>query len=339
MKMLDLIKWPFRALRKLLLREIRQVCLVENFKLYDTLSSLQAKISRIEELSIVSSERQQVASTMLLHRIDQSTMFLNEMASYSKLKKNVFSHIFTLKTRYEINHSIALLRAQKNAGSSYSQYGEDRLLASLFRQIGIDKPSYIDIGAHHPYHLSNTALFYENGSSGINVEANPTLIPCFAEIRPNDKNLSLGIGSEAGLMNFYMIEDSPALSTFSPVQVGKLKSVGKRVEATIVVEVVTFQTLLEMHNCGACPDFMTIDVEGNDLEILKTIDFQRYSPKVIVVEINSHDRLLRIHDIDFLLFKSGYFHYGDVGGGIEGRNAIFIHRDYIYHFCDNLAVT
>ena len=78
---------------------------------------------------------------------------------------------------------------------SYSQCGEDLLVQYIFNLRGIQKPSYIDIGANHPYFLSNTALFYEKGSRGINIEANPQLAENFKTHRPEDINLNIGIDS------------------------------------------------------------------------------------------------------------------------------------------------
>jgi FkbM family methyltransferase len=148
-------------------------------------------------------------------------------------------------------------------------------------------------------------------------------------MRPGDKNINVGVGPQRGLMTFHIIRNAPELSTFSVQQVERLNRVGENVERTIEVEIVTVHDLLETHGGGECPDFITIDVEGDDLSILRSIDFNKYRPKIILAEINTHDRLVRFIDIDFLLFRSGYFHFGDTGGGHEGRNAIYIDKRYL----------
>src|SRR5579871_5884717 len=56
---------------------------------------------------------------------------------------------------------------------TYSQHGEDMIFANIFHIIGIEKPSYMDIGAYHPINISNTAYFYAKGSRGVNIDANP----------------------------------------------------------------------------------------------------------------------------------------------------------------------
>ncbi len=78
---------------------------------------------------------------------------------------------------------------------SYSQHGEDLFLLNIFRLIGIETPSYLDLGAHHPWHISNTALMYHRGSRGVNVEANPILFEAFLTERPLDKNVNMGVVS------------------------------------------------------------------------------------------------------------------------------------------------
>lgn len=75
----------------------------------------------------------------------------------------------------------------KFAKPSFSQCGEDLILRHLFDQLGIARPTYLDVGAHHPQMLSNTALFSATGSTGINVEPDPEL---FAAFPPVDRGTS-----------------------------------------------------------------------------------------------------------------------------------------------------
>src|SRR5258705_5903293 len=83
--------------------------------------------------------------------------------------------------------------------NSFSQSGEDLIIKFIFNALGIDKPSYIAIGAHHPYFLNNTAIFYESGSRGINIEPNDENIILFNRYRKQDINLNIGIAQETGL--------------------------------------------------------------------------------------------------------------------------------------------
>lgn len=109
-----------------------------------------------------------------------------------------------------INHPWQLF-----GGLSYAQHGDDLFVMNLFNNLEMKKFTYLDIGAHNPYIISNTALFYKMGCRGINVEANPNLIQYFYEYRPEDCNLNIGIGKQQGTMPFFMIDQFSGLNSFS----------------------------------------------------------------------------------------------------------------------------
>jgi FkbM family methyltransferase len=279
------------------------------------LLGLPEEIAKLQESLIVIQERNKTDLARLLFRIDALSAHIDDNLPIRKR-----NHVISLMQHSEI---FGLLKSDKSK-ASYSQYRDDIIFEHIFSVLGIDRPTYIDIGAHHPTYLSNTARLYDRGCSGVNIEANPVLFDEFSKTRPRDVNLNLGVGPKAGLMKFWLIKDSPALSTFEVAQVERLMRIGKVIEKELEVEVVRLESIIEEHLSGNFPDFMTIDVEGGDYGILESINFGKYRPKVICVEINTHDRLLRCVEIEFLLFKNGYFHFGDVGGGIEGRNALFV---------------
>jgi hypothetical protein len=80
---------------------------------------------------------------------------------------------------------------------SYSQCGEDMIVEYIFRLRAVERPSYIDIGANHPFALSNTARFYERGCRGVNIDPNPAAMLLFDEHRNGDVNLNVGISDKA----------------------------------------------------------------------------------------------------------------------------------------------
>lgn len=305
-----MIKKLFRTLRSL--TEIHQ----RLFRIVESISDLEESIKIIKE-------RETINSVRLLHRIDALNRHIDDKHP-SEMKNNVF-------TLYQ--HSDILSICNNNSyKKSYAQYNDDLVLKHIFSILEIKSPTYLDLGAHHPFELSNTALFYENGSEGVNVEANPALFKLFPEHRPRDVNLNCGVGVNPCRKKFYIIQGSPALSTFEESQISRLKRVGKKVEAVLDIDVTTVNHVVDNYCGGIFPDLLTIDIEGGDYDVLRSIDYKRTRPAVVCVEINTHDRLLRIVEIDFLLFKEGYFHFGDVGGGIEGRNAIFVDQRYIDKF-------
>jgi FkbM family methyltransferase len=209
---------------------------------------------------------------------------------------------------------------------SFSQCGEDLIVNYVFSLREIHNPSYLDIGANDPFYLSNTAFFYLNGSRGINIEPNPALIENIKIARPEDINLNIGIAESESALDFYVIND-PTLSSFSTEECDKFIATGKYfIIDSIKIKVTTIQRVLDEYNKGVFPDFLTIDAEGMDLGILKTIDYANNAPKVICVEAADYSPIgageRRTELIDFLV-TNGYFEYANTN-----LNAIMVRRDF-----------
>ncbi len=165
---------------------------------------------------------------------------------------------------------------------SYAQNGEDLIAWRALVDFGIRQPRYLDIGAHHPTHLSNTALFHLLGARGMNIEPDPELHREFVRERPWDINLNCGIATTAGSLTLYLMADR-ALNTFSAAEAQRVAAEEMiPIVRTIEVPVASLNTILERH--AFQPDFLTIDTEGNDLPILKDLDWTRYRPAVICAE-------------------------------------------------------
>jgi len=184
---------------------------------------------------------------------------------------------------------------------TYAQHGDDIVIRVLFNSLGINTPSYLDVGAHHPETISNTKLFYDTGSRGINVEANPELHKLFVEQRPGDVNLNVGVGTKSGFQDFYMIDSHSGRNTFVKKVAEEFVRDYPEFSITEVkqIPVFTVEQVLQHH---ALPDFLSIDIEGLDYDVLTSIDYRRYPFKVICVEIQPHSE----EGIRSLLFNSGY---------------------------------
>jgi FkbM family methyltransferase len=181
-------------------------------------------------------------------------------------------------------------RDQKYGPRTYAQHGDDLVILNIFDMLDIAKPSYIDVGAHDPFKISNTALLYQRGCRGINVEANPVLIKAFRTQRPEDINLNVGASGKPGNMTFHMFDERSGLNTFSPDQVRRIETGSSfRVQRTIEVPVMTVPQILNEHWSGNFPDLLSLDVEGLDLEVLMSIEYEQSAPKLICVEANSTD--------------------------------------------------
>lgn len=203
---------------------------------------------------------------------------------------------------------------------TFAQHGDDLVLMNIFNSLGIEKPSYLDIGAHHPFNISNTALFYLRGSRGVNVEANPNLIQAFVTQRPDDINLNVGVAGSPGTMSFYMLDQHSGLNTFDGARAAELKAMGFEVRDVIEVDVVTVPQIIEEYCGGVFPDLLSLDIEGLDLIALRSIQYDVAKPKVIVVECNDGESRTQITQ---LLESKEYFLYFRAV-----VNLFFVHNDY-----------
>ena len=184
----------------------------------------------------------------------------------------------------------------------------------VFDVLKIARPSYLDIGAHHPSYLNNTFAFYEAGSQGVNVEPDPDLFARFPTERPRDTSLNIGIGERAGELDFYVMS-ARTLNTFSAEDAKAATSGGRvRIERTLKLPVRPVAEVLTEQFPQAAPDFLSLDVEGFDLAILRAWDFGRWRPLVACVETIRYDggrHAGQTPEIGELLTDQGYFIYAD----------------------------
>lgn len=168
---------------------------------------------------------------------------------------------------------------------SFAQYGEDLIVNGLLNALGVDKPSYLDIGAWEPILSNNTYYFYRKGGRGVLVEPNPARTPDLRKKRPHDTVLEAGVGlDDTPTMDYYMLSDEQ-LNTFDKAQVEYLTSTFNiKVKRVVTLPMLPINRVIADHFGGAAPDYLSIDVEGLDLAILKTLDFTRFRPKLICAE-------------------------------------------------------
>jgi FkbM family methyltransferase len=163
---------------------------------------------------------------------------------------------------------------------SYAQNGEDIVLARAFG----DRPAgfYVDIGANDPTEDSVTRLFYDRGWRGINVEPQLSYFQALCEARPRDTTLNIGIAAKAGTLTMHYVPRAPGMSTFSEKQAMLLADAGYELEQRELA-VRPLDEVLEQHADQEI-DFLKVDVEGLEHEVLDGVDWSRWRPRVIVVE-------------------------------------------------------
>ncbi len=163
---------------------------------------------------------------------------------------------------------------------SYAQNFEDVMLARVFPGAsGV----YVDVGANDPVIDNVTYHFYERGWRGINIEPQTVLWEKLCAARPGDVNLAVLAGSRDGEMTFYEIETWHGLSTLDPDIARRHASAGYAVsEKRLPCR--RLDTILAEHQGQCAIDFISIDAEGAEADVLSGLDLARYRPKIVVIE-------------------------------------------------------
>lgn len=217
-------------------------------------------------------------------------------AIYRKIKK-----IISLKEEY--------------AHISYSQCGEDLIVNFAFQQLKIEKPTYLDLGAHHPKHISNTYLLYKNGSTGVCVEPDPILFDIIKKNRKKDICLKIGVGVNSTYQNadFYIMS-AKSLNTFSKKEADRLvNNEGQQIESIIKTPIVSINKIIS-DNFIKKLNFISLDIEGMDFDVLKSLDFEKYRPEIFCVETLTYTKNggeQKLQNIINYLKEKNYFVYAD----------------------------
>jgi FkbM family methyltransferase len=166
---------------------------------------------------------------------------------------------------------------------SYAQNAEDVVLARAFE--GATAGFYIDVGAAHPDYDSTTRHFYEAGWHGINIEPLPDLFDALEFRRSRDININAGLSDVSGYAVFYHAVEAPGLSTFDPDVAEQLTSEGRAVVSR-TMQVTTLAEVCSRYVVGAI-DFLKLDVEGLEGNVIRGADWSVWRPRIVVVEANN----------------------------------------------------
>ena len=181
----------------------------------------------------------------------------------------------------------------RSAMEFYSQFGEDYLLYSLFRSE--TDGFYVDIGAFDGIHISNSYIFEQLGWPGICVEAHPDYFPMLQRNRPGATCVSaacVGAGQPASVP--FLKEE---LGLLSGIRADETADMERRYALrgmnftgfeTVEVPALTLNEILEQHTAGRRRiSFVSIDTEGNEPDILRSLDFSAWQIDAFVIEANS----------------------------------------------------
>tara|TARA_B100000427_G_scaffold60746_1_gene47813 strand:+ start:554 stop:1285 length:732 start_codon:yes stop_codon:yes gene_type:complete len=220
--------------------------------------------------------------------------FLNISKKYSFLKKFYYFYNIYIRNYKFLNNG--------------SQFGEDRFILNKFKKNYNGK--FLDIGCYHPTKHNNTYLLYKNGWSGINIDLNPLTIELFNFARPRDENLNVAISDEESTRKLYFLDELNTQNTLDNNHLSFLKDhhniqsseiTEKEIKTKKIDQILTDYNLYNI-------DFMNIDIEGHEVNVLKKLNFDKFSIKLLCVEMINHNETSKINnkEIDDLLKKNNY---------------------------------
>lgn len=211
---------------------------------------------------------------------------------------------------------------------SYSQCGEDKIIEFLLsymgeKNIGI---SYLDIGCNDYKNLSNSYALYKKGIRGVLIDANPVYLDEIKMYRPEDIVLNCGIGAKnSEKMKFYIL-NTPGLDSFDLESIKEAQRQTPWIEIVDEVEVPVY-TLDEIYEkyFASVPTIVSLDVEGLEMDILKSTNFEKYRPYIFIIETIEYREKISVtnkrNDIIDFMQKNDYVEYA-----FTGVNSIFIDK-------------
>jgi FkbM family methyltransferase len=170
-----------------------------------------------------------------------------------------------------------LLKIHRNKKPSlhFGEFGEDVLINRIFKNK--KNGMYIDVGCYHPYKGSLTAKLYNKNWNGINIDLSKTSIDLFNIVRRRDINLNVAISNFDGETSYY--ENSPINQQNSLTKMNNEQT-------KIKIKSYTLNSILK-NNSIEMFDYLNIDVEGSELEVIEGIDLIKYHPSLITIENNN----------------------------------------------------
>ncbi|WP_428658658.1 FkbM family methyltransferase [Reyranella sp.] len=177
-------------------------------------------------------------------------------------------------------------RPKARAGkATYSQFAEDIIAQHYLK--GTERGTYVDVGCCYPILASNTYGFYQKGWRGICIDANPATRAAFEEHRPEDVFVHAGIAEQEGEKPYYRFS-SPVYNTFDRSRADKVIAKNKpsaRFLGEIKVGLSRLSTVLDRSGSPTKIDLMSIDVEGLELSVIRSNDFGKYRPRLLICEL------------------------------------------------------
>ncbi|MFA6547754.1 MAG: FkbM family methyltransferase [Candidatus Magasanikbacteria bacterium] len=220
-----------------------------------------------------------------------------------KYFKNILNKIL-----YQFYHRIAFLFVSLFSKDkiTYAQNKEDQIIDILtgFKDTG----SYIDIGANNPHKISVTKKFYERGWSGINIEPNSDNYLLFLKDRPRDINLNIGLAGQEGELDYYYKPNATLIDSTGFTFSKKVYNERKYDLQSKKIKVSTLSKIFSDNNLTHI-DFINMDVEGFENEILSGNNWSKYGASVLCIEGKNYDQFLSKYGYKKVLYDGSNIYY------------------------------
>jgi FkbM family methyltransferase len=220
----------------------------------------------------------------------------------------------------------------------YSQSEQDKYLEKIFFK-GYKKGFYVDVGAHDGITINNTLYFEKNHNwTGINVEPIKSVFDKLVTNRPNNVNLNYAVCNNDGETEFlcnkgYTEMISGIKSNFDPRHLQRLHDENIQMGSTtelIKVNTKKLETIFDENNVSHI-NYLSIDVEGAEFEVIKSINFDKVFIDIINFEDNYSDVSIPIikylEDKNFVELDK---RYGDIF--MIHKQSIFYKQNINYNF-------
>ncbi|MBX7198043.1 MAG: FkbM family methyltransferase [Rhodospirillaceae bacterium] len=213
------------------------------------------------------------------------------------------------------------LRQLQYAQIHFGMDGEDVLLRQIFKfRLAEGKPGrYADIGCAAPVHISNTYLLYAHGWRGIGVDANPEWTGPWAEARPDDVFENVGVGQAPGTAYWFRHPKNVGMSRIVPTNTAPAPEFTGPGTA---VRIERLDNLFSRHFPDGILDVLSIDIEGAERDALKSNDWRRWRPGVIIMEAHGFTFDQPRHEPAVAyLYEQGYRLTDKIGANVVLRPA------------------
>ena len=315
-----------------------QMLKTETEKSNDEFQKQQMQIEKVDEKLSGDLDKLGITYEDRLNLIERKINFSSELIGEFAGAREQIKRCLDFYEKYgNVIMNIGESTDEKNSfyRQTVSQSGEDSILIYILNalQYDIKKVKYLDLGANHAKYLSNTYCLYKSGARGVLVEANPQLVPELNMFRSEDIVLNKCISDKPDLTMKFYIMNGDGLSTpdYKTAEDAMKKNQKLKIVDTVEVPSITINSIFKQYFVTP-PEVVNIDIEGEEISILQTIDFNQIRPLIFVIETIPYSPQIVYGDknLEIVKFMEDH-HYTEYA--FTGINSIFVDVEKLEKIC------